>query len=135
MKLLVTYVEDGVEDAEITVSASARHLWESEHGALLDSMRSGTSGWADFLAFTTLQRRGDVGADVELIDWLDGVESVKWRASEDNLVRLAEALGVKVDRDGTGGGDAAVPTGRPARTRSRGSSSTPPSTPDSPSTD
>lgn len=95
MRLRVNYI-DGT-GADISVSASARHLWEQDHGPLFDSMRSGRSDWAHFLAHTTLFRAKNTGLD--LLDWLDTVESVQWAMPESKLRALAESVGVRLDDD------------------------------------
>jgi len=92
MRLHVRYLDTAKEADIVTVSASARHLWEQENGPLLDSMRSGSSAWADFLAHTTLRRSGRT--ELDLLDWLDAVEAIAWEMPEDRLVALAETLGV-----------------------------------------
>jgi hypothetical protein len=92
MRLHVRYLDDGKEVDIVTVSASARHLWEKDHGPLIDSMTSGRSDWCDFLAHTTLQRSGRT--DLDLLGWLDTVDTVLWEMSADHLVATAEALGV-----------------------------------------
>lgn len=91
MRLKVKYL-DGRE-ADITVSASARHMWETEHGPLLDAMRSAKADWAHFLAHTTLSRSKAISS--ELLDWLDSVQAVEWEMPADMLAALADALGVK----------------------------------------
>jgi len=95
MRLRVNYI-DGTE-ADISVSASARHLWEQDHGPLFDSMRSGRSDWAHYLAHTTLLRSGRTA--LELLDWLDTVASVQWAMPESKLRALAESVGVRLDDD------------------------------------
>lgn len=93
MRLRVNYI-DGTE-ADIQVSASARHLWEQDHGPLFDSMRSGRSDWAHHLAHTTLFRSKATALD--LLEWLDTVESVQWAMPESKLRALAESVGVRLD--------------------------------------
>lgn len=70
----VTY-EDG-ESTEITVIPSARRAYEAEHGeSIAAAMGSGFSGWADFLAWKTLQVRH--GETRDLDEWLATVDRLE----------------------------------------------------------
>lgn len=111
MRLGVKYL-DGTE-ADIAVSASARHLFEEAHGPIIAAMGVGKSNWADELAHTTLSRSGQT--DLELLEWLDTVETITWAMPEDRLQALAATLGVTVED----------PTGEPGEAPSRGTSAKP----------
>lgn len=106
MKLRIVYL-DGTE-RDVTTSASARLLWEREHGPIIDAML-GRSDWATFLAFTTLSRAGEIDYG-DILDWLDDVEVVQWGMPEDRLAALAVALGVIAPEGDAVEGDAVDPT-------------------------
>lgn len=114
MRLRVRYL-DGREPEIVTVSGSARHELESQQDSILAMTLQGKNSWADFLAWKTLQRRGDIAEDLDILDWLDTVEPIEYEMPEDKLLGVAELIGVfqsgEYDVVPKSGAD---PTGEPA---------------------
>lgn len=92
MRLHVRYRDTAKGVDIVTVSASARHLWEQEHGPLVEAAASWRTDWANILAHTTLHRDGRT--ELELLPWLDTVEAISQEIAEDRLLTLGEILGV-----------------------------------------
>lgn len=105
MRFRVTYTDGGVDD--VVATASARLLYEQEFNkALIDGWTDGRTEGPSWIAWKTLQRTKVLGDDVDLIDWLDGVETVEMELPADAIAALAALLGVvegpTVPTSGTG---------------------------------
>ncbi len=124
MKFNVKYL-DGSE-AEVVATASALRAFEARHDqALLFAVGTYRSYWADEIAHASLVQT--LGAEPDFDKWLESVQSVQYAMPVAKLAQLAETLGVKITDEDI---DEATPTptGRAAKARTPGGSSTPRST-------
>lgn len=118
MKFRVTYL-DGSE-VEVVRTASALRRFEQEHEmSIVAAVTTGRSFWADELAYYSLVQTTDL-EDNGLEEWLAGVQSIQYAATEDKVRQVASLIGIYVPEE-----DDAVPTGREKKSPSRAASSKP----------